>query len=235
MRTYYINNGNENGGPFTIEELRSQKISTATLVWYNGMDEWKYAIEIEELEPFFKVEPPPIKQTERSRKQIDKSPSTILGLKKSHFVLVIVFVVIMVFVLILNIIQFNKRSVLDARNKQTELGNEKVKLEQKVATELRIQEEIQKKIISENSNNFKKDAINNRLSEIKELLIVNKIKLTNTKNDLAATQKFKLMRSEETKEEQISLLQNDIQLLKNQIDMLESEANRLYLTLETIP
>jgi preprotein translocase subunit SecG len=165
MRTYYINNGNENGGPFTIEELRSQKISTATLVWYSGMDEWKYAAKIEELKPFFKAEPPPLKQTERPIPKIEKSPSTLFGLKKSHLVLATVFVVIMIFVLVLNVIQYNKRSVLDERNKQTELGNEKVKLEQKVATEQRIQEEIQKKIISENTNNFKKDSINTRLSE----------------------------------------------------------------------
>jgi hypothetical protein len=30
----------------------SCRISTATLVWYNGMDEWKYASEIDELKPF---------------------------------------------------------------------------------------------------------------------------------------------------------------------------------------
>jgi hypothetical protein len=36
MRTYYINTGNENGGPFSIEDLKLQNISTATLVWYNG-------------------------------------------------------------------------------------------------------------------------------------------------------------------------------------------------------
>jgi hypothetical protein len=140
----------------------------------------------------------------------------------------------MIFVLVLNIIQNNKRSILDERNKQTELGNEKVKLEQKVATEQRIQEEIQKKIVSENTNNFKKDSINVRLSEIKELLIVNKNKLRNAKNNLDAKQKFQLLRSEDTKEEQISSLQNDIQLLKKQIDNLESESNRLYLILETI-
>lgn len=234
MRTYYINTGNENGGPFSIDELKLQNISTATLVWYNGMDEWKYASEIEELKPFFTVYPPLIQQIE-SPKQIDEIiPKTIFGLKKSHFILAVLFVLIMIFVLILNIIQNNKRSILDERNKQTELGNEKVKLEQKVATEQRIQEEIQKKIVSENTNNFKKDSINGRLSEIKELLIVNKNKLRNAKNDLDATQKFQLLRSEDTKEEQINSFQNDIQLLKKQIDILESESNRLYLILETI-
>jgi preprotein translocase subunit SecG len=52
-------------------------------------------------------------------------PNTIFGLKKKPFILAILFVLIMIFVLVLNIIQNNKRSILDERNKQTELGNEK--------------------------------------------------------------------------------------------------------------
>jgi preprotein translocase subunit SecG len=51
-------------------------------------------------------------------------PNTIFGLKKKPFILAILFVLIMIFVLVLNIIQNNK-SILDERNKQTELGNEK--------------------------------------------------------------------------------------------------------------
>jgi hypothetical protein len=39
----------------SIEDLKLQNISTATLVWYNGMDEWKYASEIDELKPFFAI------------------------------------------------------------------------------------------------------------------------------------------------------------------------------------
>lgn len=235
MRTYYINNGNENGGPFTIEELRSQQISTATLVWYNGMDEWKYAVEIEELKHFFNI-PPPIAQISKS---IDSTvikivPKTIFGLKKSHFILAIVFTVIMIFILVLNIIQNNKKNILDERNRKTELDNAKVRLEQKVDLDQRIQNEIQLKIASENSNNFRKDSVNNRLFEIKNLLIVNKSKLTKANINLDAAQKFKLLRSEDSKEEQISALENEIQFIKDEIDKLEIETNRLYLLLETI-
>jgi hypothetical protein len=48
MRTYYINNGNENGGPFNLEELKNQQIKENTLVWYQGMDEWKHASDLED-------------------------------------------------------------------------------------------------------------------------------------------------------------------------------------------
>jgi hypothetical protein len=41
---YYINNGNENGGPFTLEELTTSSC-TNNLVWQQGMEDWQYAID----------------------------------------------------------------------------------------------------------------------------------------------------------------------------------------------
>jgi len=234
MKTYYINNGNENGGPFTIEELKSQHISTATLVWCNGMDEWKYAADIEELQPLFRTLPPPVKQSQKPESTIITEPKTILGLKISHFILTIIFLAIMIFILILNLIQANKKSLLDERNRQTELGNEKVKLDQKVDSEQRIQEEIQKKITTANNNTFKKDSITNRIAELKVLIRDSKSKLDTAESDLIAAQKFKLLRSEENKNEQISSFQNTIMDLKKEINKHESDLNRLYLQLETI-
>lgn len=234
MKTYFINNGNENGGPFTIEELKLQDISRATLVWYNGMDEWKYAGEIAELQFLFQVVPPPIKPVQESSSPVITEARSILGLKKSHFILAVAFAVIMIFILVLTIIQNNKRSILEERNRQTELANEKVQLEQKADIEQRIQDEIQNKIATENNNNFKKDSINNRLVEVKALLIEKKRELNEADTDLMATKRFKILRSEEDKSDQISSAQNAILVLKKEIDNLESELNRLYLQLETI-
>ena len=234
MKIYYINNGNENGGPFTIEELKLQQISTATLVWYNGMDEWKYAGEIPELQYLFNIVPPPIKPVLKTSSPASTEPRTILGLKISHFILAVAFTIIMIFILVLNIIQNNKRSLLDERNRQTELANEKVQIEHKAEIEQRIQSEIQNKIDSENNNKFKKDSINNRLVEVKALLVQKKKELNDADAELFATKKFKLLRSEEDKSNQISVSEKAILVLKKELDNLESELNRLYLQLETI-
>ena len=145
MRTYYINNGEENGGPFTLAELKNQHLSKATLVWYQGIDEWKYANDIEELQSFFTAVPPPIKYAIPSPEIYpEKTSETILGLKKSHFFLVLLFLAIFIAVLVLNIIQENKRNEIDLKNKQTEFSNEKIILEQNEFNEQRIQEEIKK-------------------------------------------------------------------------------------------
>lgn len=234
MKSYYINNGNENGGPFTIEELKLQDISTATLVWYNGMDEWKYAGEIEELQFLFKIVPPPIKPSQQISKPVDRKPVTILGLKKTHFLLVLLFVLGLIFIIILNVLQSSKKAELDERNRTTELNNEKAKLERKVSSEELIQQEIVQRIASENNKKFKKDSINIRLVELKNLLLEKRNQLDEADTNLNNTKKFKLLRSEDDKSDQITSAQNTIITLKKEIDNLESELNRLYLQLETI-
>lgn len=236
MRTYYINNGNENAGPFTLEELKNQEIKENTLVWYQGMDEWKHAIDLVEFKPFFFIFPTSIKQPHPSSKaEAIKTTQTIFGLKKSYFFLALAFLAIMITVLILTIIQNATRNELDLKNKQTEFGNAQIELQQKESTEQRFQEEIQKRIVSENNSKRRKDSITSRISEIKILLTDGKTELAQAKNNLSDTENLNFSPSESSKEEQISLIQNDIDNLNTKIDKLENEANRLYLELERIP
>jgi hypothetical protein len=46
---YYIVENGKKSGPFSIEELKTKNIKTDTLVWYEGLDNWKKAKEIEKL------------------------------------------------------------------------------------------------------------------------------------------------------------------------------------------
>jgi preprotein translocase subunit SecG len=235
MRTYYINNGKENGGPFTLDELKTQQLTKATLVWYQGMAEWKHAHDIEELKSFFTVVPPPIKQAISTPEiELHKTSETILGLKKSHFFLALLFFAILLTVFILNVIQNNKRSELDLKNKQTEFSNEKITLEQNERNEERIQEEIRKRIALENNNLRKRDSINSRISEIKRVLIDKKNQLATLTKDLSDAEKFTFFRSESEKTEEISLIQNDIRSIKTEIIQLENESDGLYLQLDMI-
>lgn len=235
MRTYYINSGSENTGPFTLEELKNLQINKNTLVWYEGMDEWKHAVDLVEFAPFFTVVTPSKKQsTTTPKKDTTKMEQTFFGLKKSYFFLALGFLVIMITVLVLNIIQDNKRNELDVKNKQTEFSNAQTELEQKESNEQLIQQEIQKRIASENNNKRRKDSITIRLSEIKNFLIEDKNQLAEAKNNLSDLENFQQLQSESTLEEQIRLIQNDIANWKREINQLENEANRLYLELETI-
>ena len=49
MTQYYYSNGNDKFGPFNIEQLKNKNISKETLVWHEGISEWKKASELQEL------------------------------------------------------------------------------------------------------------------------------------------------------------------------------------------
>ena len=61
MKEYYIYL-NQQEGPFTIEELRSKKISIQTPVWHEGLSNWTIVGDIPELRSLVKITPPPFEK-----------------------------------------------------------------------------------------------------------------------------------------------------------------------------
>lgn len=235
MKTYYIHNGKENSGPFDLEELKEKKITKTTLVWFEGMDQWSHAGDIDELKSFFVVVPPPLKNFPQLPKESKKvSRKTILGLEKNYF-----FIAFTIFILIIGTVIFNnyqeKRSLdFEQKNRQTEFHNLQMEQQQKEIDEQKMQAIIQQKIEAEKVARERKEAINNRLSEIKKTIDSITFGLENDKTKLADAKGFKLLRTTNEKNEQISQIQNEIAIKQNEIRKLENEANRLYLELETI-
>ena len=87
---FFIIKNNIQQGPFSLEELRSQNITSDTLVWAEGMEQWTPAWKVEELKPLFYAElsktgkptPPPLPadstdelQTEISTPYATQQPS----------------------------------------------------------------------------------------------------------------------------------------------------------------
>ena len=60
MIKYYFAEENKQKGPYSIEELKNNKISANTLVWREGLNNWVIAKELKELETLFKSTPPPL-------------------------------------------------------------------------------------------------------------------------------------------------------------------------------
>ena len=57
MKSYYISkDSHEKKGPFNFEELKKIKIEKDTLVWHEGLGDWKYASEINELKDLISSE-----------------------------------------------------------------------------------------------------------------------------------------------------------------------------------
>jgi hypothetical protein len=67
MRQYFIQNGQNEEGPFDLEQLKLQTLKKDTPIWYEGLESWTTVGEIEELKSIFisKLTPPPfVKPTE---------------------------------------------------------------------------------------------------------------------------------------------------------------------------
>lgn len=61
MKIYYLHIGEKQSGPFDIEELKQKDITKETPIWYQGLNDWTTAGEINELSSFFQGTPPPLK------------------------------------------------------------------------------------------------------------------------------------------------------------------------------
>lgn len=73
MPKYFIHNGSEQQGPYTLKELKDRKIKSNTPIWYEGLTDWTEAVNINELKDYFKSTPPPFGQKEESHPPIKKS------------------------------------------------------------------------------------------------------------------------------------------------------------------
>jgi uncharacterized membrane protein YhaH (DUF805 family) len=60
MKKYFYSKGGEKEGPVTLEELIQISIEPKTLIWHEGLDDWKLAESVEELKSLFELTPPPI-------------------------------------------------------------------------------------------------------------------------------------------------------------------------------
>lgn len=61
MRKYFYTDGVSKFGPFSKDELKSQKISRSTKVWFYGLDKWVEMSEISDLDDITTTIPPELK------------------------------------------------------------------------------------------------------------------------------------------------------------------------------
>lgn len=235
MKKYYLHNGTESSGPFSFDELRAMNITKTTPVWFEGMEKWKYAKDVEELYELVAVTPPPFQVEEKSIPQPNQTSSNAayLGLSKNTFIMVIVAIVVTSTIAI-NIIQNNRSKELEAKNKKTEIENRQFLLQQKeIEDQKKLIEEQQLAEEERNAKDKKQDAID-RISEIESEMAVIKDNLDTAKEKLAKASNFKVLRTSDEKSEELKKIQLDIESFEKELEDLEAEQNRLNLELDKI-
>lgn len=62
MTQYYFHDGQQEQGPFDIEQLKSHTLKKDTPIWYEGLENWTTIGEVKELKQLFaaKLTPPPL-------------------------------------------------------------------------------------------------------------------------------------------------------------------------------
>ena len=69
MKQYYYLDGQKQYGPFSKTMLKSLGVTEDTLVWYEGLSDWKNAKDIEDLSDLFQKDPTPPTLPKKSKKK----------------------------------------------------------------------------------------------------------------------------------------------------------------------
>jgi len=92
MSKYYIKEGDDRKGPFGLPELMDLKVYPETLIWFEGLDDWKPASEIQELKPVIRqrtVSPPP-QLPEQPLAKSNKNQGIVIGLVAVLIIIILV-------------------------------------------------------------------------------------------------------------------------------------------------
>ena len=71
MKKYFYSVGKEKHGPFSLDELKNIDINKDTLIWFEGLEDWTPASELQEMTPILELSPPPIKSNDVYSKPSD--------------------------------------------------------------------------------------------------------------------------------------------------------------------
>ena len=131
MKKYFYAKGDEQFGPFTIDELKDKKIERQTLIWFEGLNDWKKASEISELETLFvsmppplnSSTPPPLQNSQQVNDTISSKTVKSSPLKKYKNIILIGVIGIFAIVIIL-VYNYNKRDSSNQNNDYLTSSNE---------------------------------------------------------------------------------------------------------------
>ena len=73
MKKYFYSNDNQKNGPYSFEELQNENIKKETLIWYEGMDDWTKASDLDEMTPILELKPPSFSEIKQDSELIGKS------------------------------------------------------------------------------------------------------------------------------------------------------------------
>ena len=219
MKKFYIFINEEQIGPLSIEELKQHKISKETKVWFEELEDWKNANEIEELKSILISIPPPINSF---TPKIEKTPETKkLGMKKNLIYGIVGGIIIILGLVYFNNLQIENRNKLIASNQQLEEQQKEID-EQKARLSKQEQTESNRKIQEQQAK------LKTQYAELNEGLNVLYTDLSVAKQNLNNVSSFKILRTASERNNQINDAQNQVDWIKQQITEIESKTQKIF-------
>lgn len=122
---YFIIENNKQAGPYTIYELKDKGLKSETLVWTEGMTDWKPAWQVEELRNFLQTTasdatPPPIPPTESQQPAAEQPQSELPKKKNGHCGLIFGAVIVALLLLLAFTNPSKERHIDQMQNSLTE-------------------------------------------------------------------------------------------------------------------
>jgi hypothetical protein len=203
MHNFYIHFEGQQLGPFTLEELKQRGINRNTMVWFDGLSEWKEAGLIAELKPLFLNQPPPFnKQSTSSNGSAEpimnnQSQPQNGGSKLVWLLAVLCIIVIGILILI------DQQKKQDKINRQLSQQQEQIDEHnaERAAEQERLEKEARQRELSRLRYNYDVAINNLRLARIK----------------LDEVQEFQFLRTLEEKEQQISAQLEVVRKWENEV------------------
>lgn len=226
MQKFYIHQGNKHVGPFSVEELKELKITRDTMVWFEGAESWKKALEIDELKEILKCVPPPIQTKEplspppldkqKNNDNIKMTPDA--KPKQNYMKLIIIGISVLLLVGFGAFIYTNQQAKQAEIQSQLEEQNAKIQEQEKIEAARSVEEQKQKNAEKAAQKQAELDSL---IEEYNQAIIT----LDAAINKLEEIKKFVLLRTPEEKQQQIdeqletiSFWENKVEKLKNKID-----------------
>jgi len=172
MRQYFIHDGQNEKGPLDFDSLKTSNIKKDTPIWYEGLDNWTTAGEVEELKKLFVITPPPltittppkienpkVEQTKYSTSPQQQNITTKSNSYKNEIIIAVVIIAIGIIFWLINQNKNQSETINEVKDKVTQQDQQLTQQQQEQQQKEQAQQQAEIKKQAE------KDRINNVLTE----------------------------------------------------------------------
>jgi len=216
MKKYYINNGEQNLGPFDLNDLKSKGIDRDTLVWFFGLERWSRARSIPELKELFRTS---LKRREGGfRESVDDETASFF---KDRLLLFVAAGLLLGFGILFYSFYITSTITQDEQRSHNELQESKELFMQERVVSVQALPEKLPLLLAE------KKASTKRIAQIEIELAIADQNLAAAEQELMGARYFQFLRMSDVRQQEIEAANKKIEVWKDEIKLLKAEMHGL--------